>query len=350
MRAVGAPLATLASQLAPLARAWPAAVAGLIAVLAGLALPLLSPLIIALILGAILANTPMALTALITGSAKGAKTLLRLGVVLLGTRLSIEAIAMLGMPGLVVVVVTVVTVFALTSVIGDRLGLDRGLVTLIASGFAICGAAAIAAVESGIRRRDEDVGVALAMVTLFGSLMIMAIPAAGTALGLAPELIGVWAGASIHEVAQVVAAASLVGTTAVAAATAIKLGRVALLAFAVGAARWRERRGRGAAEHEGAGGVDEGTSARGAAVPLVPWFLIGFIIAAVIGGMGVIPQGAMPWVNHAGTLLLAAGMFGLGLGIRIRNLFPMPWQVVLLSAISTAIAALIPLGLLIALW
>ena len=346
---MGAPLATLPSQLAPLARAWPAAVAGLLAVLVGLALPLLSPLIIALILGAILANTPMARTALITGSAKGAKTLLRLGVVLLGTRLSIEAIAMLGIPGLVVVVVTVVAVFALTSVIGDRLGLDRGLVTLIASGFAICGAAAIAAVESGIRRRDEDVGVALAMVTLFGSLMIMAIPAAGTALGLAPELIGVWAGASIHEVAQVVAAASLVGTTAVAAATAIKLGRVALLAFAVGAARWRERRGQGT-EHDGAGAGGEGGAARGAAVPLVPWFLIGFIIAAVIAGLGVIPQGAMPWVNHAGTLLLAAGMFGLGLGIRIRNLFPMPWQVVLLSAISTAIAALIPLGLLIALW
>lgn len=64
----------------------------------------------------------------------------------------------------------------------------------------------------------------------------------------------------------------------------------------------------------------------------------------------MIPEGAIPLVNHAGTLLLAAGMFGLGLGIQFRNLFPMPWHVVLLSAISTAIAALVPLVLVILLW
>lgn len=329
----------LASGLTALARAWPAALAGLVSVFAGVAVPLLSPLIIALVLGAVLANTAAIRTALIAQSTKGAKTLLRLGVVLLGTRLSVDAIIMLGLPGLAVIVVTVVVVFMATGVIGDRLGLDRGLVTLIASGFSICGAAAIAAVESGIRRRDEDVGIALAMVTLFGSMMILVVPAAGAGLGLPPELIGVWAGASVHEVAQVVAAASLVGATAVTTATAVKLGRVALLAFAVGAARWRDRSGPGAAG-TGSGGT----------TPLVPWFLVGFVIAAVVAGLGVIPEGAIPLVNHAGTLLLAAGMFGLGLGIQFRNLFPMPWHVVLLSAISTAIAALVPLVLVILLW
>lgn len=327
--------------LLPLLRSWPAAVAAVLSVLLGLAIPLLSPLIIALVLGAVIANSPLVRLPTVTQSTAGAKTLLRLGVVLLGTRLSLDTVADLGFAGLVVILATVVGVFALTSWIGDRLGLDRGLVTLIATGFSICGAAAIAAVESGIRRRDEDVGIALAMVTIFGSAMILIVPLAGRALGLPAEQIGIWAGASIHEVAQVVAAASIVGTAAVTAATTVKLGRVALLALTVGAARWRESRHSDVA--------DAGTTST-ARIPLMPWFLIGFILAAAARSAGLIPDGALPVFDNATTLLLAAGMFGLGLGIRIRNFFPMPWRVVILSTASTAIAALIPLVLVIALW
>lgn len=328
-------------RLQSLLRSWPAAVIAVLSVLLGLVAPLISPLIIALIVGAVIANSPLARLSTVTQSTAGAKNLLRLGVVLLGTRLSLESVAALGISGLVVIVATVVGVFTLTSWIGDRLGLDHGLVTLIATGFSICGAAAIAAVESGIRRRDEDVGIALAMVTIFGSVMILVIPAAGTALGLPSEQVGIWAGASIHEVAQVVAAASIVGTAAVTAATTIKLGRVALLAVTVGAARWRESRAEVPAD------ADPTTQAR---IPLLPWFLIGFILAAAARSAGLIPDAALPVFDNATTLLLAAGMFGLGLGIRIGNFFPMPWRVVILSAVSTAIAALIPLLLIISLW
>lgn len=333
---------TTRSRVTPLAMVWPAAVAALLSVLVGQAVPLLSPLLIALILGVAVANSPLAGSAAITSSALGAKTLLRLGVVLLGTRLSLDALGAVGAAGLVIIVATVVGVFVLTAVIGDWLGLDRGLVTLIASGFSICGAAAIAAVESGIRRRDEDVAVALAMVTLFGSAMILIVPAAGAVLGLTPEEIGIWAGASIHEVAQVIAAASFAGPAAMTAATTIKLGRVALLAAAFGAARWRDR-AVSSAERDGDG-------PKVARVPLLPWFLIGFVLAAVARSTGVLPAATLPVLDGGATLFLAAGMFGLGLGIRVAKLFPMPWRVVTLSAVATLVAALIPLGLLVWLW
>lgn len=326
-------------KVAPVLRAWPAVLAAVLAVIVGRWTPLISPLLIALIAGIVVANTRVGSWRATSATGAGAKTLLRWGVVLLGTRLSLDAVADLGLPGLAVIVLTVVCVFLATVVMGDWLRLDRGLVSLIASGFAICGAAAIAAVESGIRRRDEDVAVALAMVTLFGSVMILAVPAAAAALGMTAEETGIWAGASIHEVAQVIAAASFAGAAAVTAATTIKLGRVALLALAFGASRWRDRRG-----------APDESNDKAAPVPLVPWFLIGFVLAAAARSVGIIPDAVLPVLDGGATLLFAAGMFGLGLGIKFRQLFPMPWKVVVLSTAATLVAALVPLLLIQWLW
>src|SRR5699024_533403 len=145
------------------------------------------------------------------GHPRVTKMLLRLGVVFLGLQLPLDELVGVGLPGIAVIAVTVVLTFVVTCYLGDRLGVERGLTTLIAAGFSICGASAIAAVEDGIRRRDEDVGLAIGMVTIFGSAMIVALPLASAALDLSDQQAGIWAGASIHEVAQVVAAASAVG-------------------------------------------------------------------------------------------------------------------------------------------
>ncbi|ROR72348.1 putative sulfate exporter family transporter [Bogoriella caseilytica] len=330
----------------PLLRAWPALLAAGAAVGLGLLAPLISPLLIALALGALCANTP-AVRAL-SAVAPGAKTMLRLGVVLLGTRLTWEAAAALGWRGVVVAVVTTAAVFAVTCWVGDRLGLERGLVTLVAAGFAICGAAAIAAVESGIRRRDRDVALALAMVTIFGTVMILALPLAANALQLSDLQLGVWAGASIHEVAQVVAAASVAGTVALTSATTVKLLRVALLAPAVVAARWRDDRSQPAPDTAAAALSSPSAVPRRA--PLLPWFVVGFLLAAVAASAGLVPDAARPAIDNAGLVLLAAGMFGLGLGIRVRDLLPVPWRVVALSSFSTAVAAGLALLLVLTLW
>ena len=307
----------------------PPMAAGAFALAVSRIVPLASPLLVALVLGVIVVNSPLRTHRQLAGHQLTTRSMLRLGVVLLGLRLPLQDILALGPRGLVVIAVTVAATFTATCVIGDRLGIDRGLVTLIATGFSICGAAAIAAVEGGIKRRNEDVALAIAMVTMFGSVMIIALPLASHVLGLTSRQQGVWAGASIHEVAQVVAAATTAGAAAVAIATTIKLGRVSLLAIAYFAARRRD----------GGAPVDDTKP------PLAPWFVIGFVVSAAIATSDLLPGQVLRGADLATTVLLAAAMFGLGLGMQLRTLFPVPSKVLGLAAASTIVAASVSLGL-----
>ena len=307
----------------------PPVAAGLVAWGFSRIVPLASPLLVALVFGVVVVNSPLQTHRLLDGHQLKTRSMLRIGVVLLGLRLPLHDIFALGPRGLLVIAVTVTITFAATCVIGDLLGIDRGLVTLVATGFSICGAAAIAAVEGGIKRRNEDVALAIAMVTIFGSAMIVALPLASHLLGLTGRQQGVWAGASLHEVAQVVAAASTAGAAAVAIATTIKLGRVSLLAVAYLAARRR----------------DGGTPVDGTKPPLVPWFVTGFLVSAAIATSNLLPAQILRGADLATTVLLAAAMFGLGLGLHLRTLFPVPLRVLSLAAASTLVAASVSLGM-----
>lgn len=298
----------------------PLGAACLVALLAD-ASPLVSPLLMALVLGAVVANTRLIQLRALQGQDAVTKTMLRGGVVLLGLRLPAADVLAIGWGAVAIIVATVVVTYTGTRYLGRRMGLSDELVILIAAGFSICGAAAIAAVSDAVRARQRDVALAVALVTIFGSVMIGAVPAAAAALGLTSAQAAIWAGASIHEVAQVVAAGSLVGGGAVALATTVKLGRVALLAptYAV-AAR----------------GASHGDAAR---VPVVPWFVTGFAIAVAIRSLEILPQQILGPSNQVATLLLAAGMFGLGLGLRLADLRPIPVRALLLAASSTVLAA-----------
>lgn len=286
------------------------------------AVPLLGPMLVALALGAVVANASAAPAELLATPSAVARTCLRVGIVLLGLRLPLDDLLGIGLGGVVVVVATVAITYTVTTVVGDALGIERGLVTLIAAGFSVCGAAAIAAVQDGVRARQRHVAVAVALVTVYGTAMIALLPLAGRALGLSTEHAALWAGASIHEVAQVIAAASLIGgPLAVAVATTIKLGRVLTLAGVYAVASRRQ-------------GGEEATSA-----PVVPWFVAGFLVAVAVRATGVVSPGALGLAETVTTLFLAAGMFGLGLGLRVRDLWPLPAGVVALATVATVTAA-----------
>ncbi|UYM06862.1 YeiH family protein [Solicola gregarius] len=326
--------ATYVAELAGLAVPLTAALA---AIGIGILVPLASPLLVALVIGAAIGNTRLGDHAWLRDQQRVTKLLLRVGVVLLGLRLPLQDLATVGVRGIAVIAVTVVATFTLTCYLGGRMGLERGLVSLIASGFSICGASAIAAVETGIRRRDEDVALSIAMVTVFGTLMIVVLPVTGSLLGLTDTQLGVWAGASIHEVAQVVAAASAAGAAAVAIATTIKLGRVSMLALAFVAVQRRERRAEPAGRTE-------------AKAPVLPWFVVGFVVAAGVRTAGLLGPGVLEVADVATTLLLACAMFGLGLMMRVAALFPVPWRVLGLATASTGIASSVSLALTLALF
>lgn len=299
--------------------------------------PLVSALLLAIVAGVVVANTcdrgPRS-TRVLRDSAVAAKHLLRTGIVLLGLRLAVDEVLGIGWQGLVVVLATVAATFAATTWFGRRLGLDRALTTLVAAGFSICGAAAIATVAEQVRARQRDVALALALVTLYGTVMIAAVPWLAGVIGLDEPAAAVWAGASIHEVAQVVAAASILGPGALAVATTVKLARVVMLAPV--------------AALVGHGGAPDGPASSRTRWR-VPWFVTGFLLAVLVRSTGLVPPMVLDVALDASTLLLAAGMFGLGLAIHVRELWPVPSRLLALGGAATLVAAGVPLVLLLAL-
>ncbi len=257
----------------------------------------------AMALGAAVAGPVRALPGGAAAAALGARPLLRTGVALLGLQVAAGDLVALGPRGLVLAVGVVAVTLAVTAGAGRMLRVPASLALLVASGSAICGASAVAATASAIGADDEDAGYAVAVVTLFGTLAMVLVPVLATGpLGLTGEQAALWAGASIHEVAQVTGAGGVLGGAALATATLVKLARVALLAPTV--ALLARRAGGG-----GAGG-------RGPAGPLVPGFVLAFCALVAVRSVVPLPDGFLDAARIAATVLLAAGLAGLGLGIR----------------------------------
>jgi uncharacterized integral membrane protein (TIGR00698 family) len=185
--------------------------------------PVISPLVAALALGAVVVNVVPIPDHLAPGIAFGGRSLLRLGIVLLGFRLAIGDVARLGLPGLGVVAVVVAGTFFGTQWLGRRLGLSEDLGLLVATGYSICGASAIAAMDGVVHADEEETAYAITLVTLCGTLSIFVLPLIAHAVGMPAGDFGTWVGGSVHDVGQVVATASQEGPRAVAAATVVNV-------------------------------------------------------------------------------------------------------------------------------
>lgn len=253
------------------------------------------------------------------------RRLLRLGVALLGLQLSLMQARALGWQQLAVVVVTVVATFTLTLWIGDRLGLGRGCALLVATGFSICGASAAAAMNAVTDSDDNDLATAVTLVTVFGTLAVVVLPAVRTPLGLDPAAYGAWVGASVQEVAQVVAASSTAGATAVAVAVVVKLTRVVLLAPLVAGASVVRRRTRPSIT----------------AAPVVPLFVVGFLVMVGVRSTAVLPALVLDGAKWVTGLLLAGALFGLGTGVHARGLARSGLRPLALGALSTMTATVV---------
>src|ERR1700690_1866750 len=190
----------------------------------------LSPMILAILLGIGFHNivgTPSWAKAGVTFSLR---RLLRPAIILLGLQLTITQVIEVGGRGLLIIAATLVATFAFTVWMGKLLGVERKLAQLIAAGTSICGASAVIAANTVTNAHDEDVAYAVACVTVFGSAAMFAYPLLPGLLHLDPHAFGLWTGASIHEIAQVVAAAFQDGQKAGEFGTIAKLSRVMLLA------------------------------------------------------------------------------------------------------------------------
>lgn len=295
-------------------------------------IPALSPLVLAVAVGAALANLGLVPRRARAGLHLAAKRLLRLGVVLLGCQLAVGEVLRLGGPGLAVVVAVVTTTFFGTQWLGRRLGVSPSLSLLIATGFSICGASAVAAVEGVSEADEEEVAFAIALVTVCGSLAIGVLPVLAGPLGLHGGRFGAWVGASVHDIAQVVATASTGGTTALHHAVVVKLTRIVLLAPVVaGVTLQHRRRTRPSLTPTADPGPADVDLHR---PPVVPLFVAGFLGAIALRSSGALPVGWLPAIAHVGELALAAALVGLGTGVdvaKLRRLGGRPLVLALLS-------------------
>ncbi|WP_016906758.1 YeiH family protein [Streptomyces xiaopingdaonensis] len=301
----------------------------------GLLLPGVSPLIIAIVLGVLLANAVRMPATASAGIDFSAKKLLRAGIVFLGLQLVLTDIRDLGTPILLAVACIVTGGLLGTVLLGRLLGVPPGLSLLIACGFSVCGAAAVAG-AAGVTDPDdeaeEDTVTAVALVVIFGTLMIPLVPLAANLLGLGGESAGMWAGGAIHEIAQVVATGGVIGGGALTAAVVVKLARVLLLAPVVATLSVRQRRLSRTAE-------PGRQTSRGKLPPIVPLFVAGFLAMVLLRSFVPLPEAALTTGRLLQTGLLAAAMFGLGCGVKIRNLIEVGVRPFVLAALSTLLVA-----------
>ncbi|WP_229115850.1 YeiH family protein [Parenemella sanctibonifatiensis] len=312
------------------------AVAVAVSMLLAQVIPYASALLVAIVLGILVRNLVPASRwpeAVDPGLAFAAKPLLRLGVVCLGAQLAVGDILGLGAGTIVLVVVAVLGGFFAAVGLGRLMKLPTDLTILIASGFSICGAAAVAGADSAIPAKKEHTTAAVALVVVFGTLMIAVVPLSATGFGLSPEFVGLWTGASVHEVAQVVAIGGIVGGGALEIAVVVKLARVLMLAVVIaGLSLWQRRQP-----------TVEGAPS-GKRPPLVPLFVIGFIALVTLRSIGLIPGAALPWFSTAQSILLTAAMFALGAGVRVKQLAELGPKPAVHALLTTVVMSAIGIG------
>jgi uncharacterized integral membrane protein (TIGR00698 family) len=298
------------------------AVGTVVALAANAVVPTVSALTVAVVLGVCVGGMLPAATE--EGLRWATRRLLRAGVVLLGLQLGLDSVAGLGAGTVVAVVATVLLAFFGTLLLGRLLRVPPGLTLMVATGFSICGAAAIAAMESVARADKKDVATAVTLVTLYGGAAIALVPLIGSGLGMSEQHLGEWAGLSVHEVAQVIAAASPVGAAAVAVAVVVKLTRVLLLApMVAGVALVKRRRDAG----------------EGHRPPLVPLFVLGFVAMMVLRSTGVVPPAVLDAAKLTTTVLFAAALFALGTAVQLGTLLRTGRRGLVLGACSTVVVA-----------
>lgn len=290
------------------------AAAAVVSLLVAVRVPVVNASTVAVVLGVLVANTGLHRPVLRAGTHVASHRLLRIAVVLLGLRLGLPQLRALGIDGLVVVVTTVAVTFGGTLLLGRLLRVPPARRLLVATGFAICGASAVAAMRDVADGDEEDAAVAVALVTLCGSLAILVLPALRGPLGLDPVAFGSWVGASVHDVGQTVATASRVDG-ALESAVVVKLSRVVLLAPLVAGVALTRRRRAGAAP----GDLTSGEASRGRP-PVLPLFVAGFLVAIAVSSTGLVPAAVLGLAGQLQEVLLVAALFGLGTTINLRTL------------------------------
>ncbi len=263
-----------------------------------------------------------------------AKQLLRLGVALLGLRITFGQIVALGWMPVLLVVVSVLATMLCGVVLARLAGFKNPFGLLTGGSVAICGASAALALSTVLPAHPMKERATLFTVIVVSALSTLAMvfyPMLAHALGLDTHLTGIYLGATIHDVAQVVGAGYGVSQEAGDTATVVKLMRVAMLlpVIVVMVALYR-----------GQQAADEPRP------PVLPWFVAAFAALVVVGSLGWVPAAVQSWGNDASRWCLVIAISAIGLKTRMQEVMTVGVRPILVMVGETLFLAVLVLGVL----
>jgi uncharacterized integral membrane protein (TIGR00698 family) len=262
-------------------------------------------LVIAMVLGVLVRNAVSLSSAVQPGATYASKTILELGVVVLGASINFQQIFEAGASLLIAVSLGVSCGMALSFLLGRALGLPSRLAYLVAVGNSICGNSAIAAVAPVVNADRKEVANAIGLTALAGVIVVLVLPVIVPVLDISHYQYGVVAGMAVYAVPQVVAAAFAVSTLSGQVATLVKLLRVMFLAPVVLITGFFMKRN------------DNESGHRVTRSQLLPWFVVGFFLMLALRSSGLLPNEVVQPMKDFGKGLTIWAMAGLGLGVEI---------------------------------
>ncbi|WP_028399298.1 YeiH family protein [Ectobacillus panaciterrae] len=243
------------------------------------------------------------------GTNFSSKKLLRLGIILLGMRLNVIDILHAGPKVFAIAVINIIFTLIVVYALSRLFKVEKKLGILTACGTAICGAAAVVAISSQIKANDDETAIGAATVAILGTIFTLIYTILYPVIGLSAHGYGVFSGATLHEIAHVIAAAAPGGNIAIDTAVIVKLTRVALLvpvAIVIGIWSNRQERSQNSSN----------AKASWKSIP-IPWFILGFLAMSGIHSLGIFSSSISNSVVLVAYMLIAMAMAGLGLNVDV---------------------------------
>ena len=298
----------------------------------GLLVPVIGGPVFGILLGIVLASVWASPTILRQGIKFTSKYILQLAVILLGFDMNLANIIKVGGQSLIVLVVTLSAAFLIAYFVGRNLNIDQKLYTLIGVGTAICGGSAIAAASSAIEAEDQDISYSISTIFLFNVIAVFLFPAVGHLLKLSDTGFGMWAGTAINDTSSVVAAGFSYSDAAGNFATIVKLTRSLMivpvtLVLAILFSRM------------------SGSGNKFNFVKVFPWFILGFLLAAVIRSTAVVPLDITSGLAWTGKFLIIVAMAAIGLNTNIQSFIKAGPRALLLGATTWVTVAMSSLAI-----
>lgn len=304
----------------------------LVAAWLGSRIPLIGGAVFAILIGILVGNVWRMAPMTKPGITFCSKKVLQAAIIALGGGLSLGQVWHTGRESLTVMLITLSTSLLAAFLLGKLMRVHPKLASLVGVGTGICGGSAIAAIAPIIQADDDEIAFAISTVFLFNVVAVVVFPLIGHLLRLSDTGFGIWAGTAINDTSSVVAAGYSYSQHAGEYATITKLARTTMIVpIALAFAFVMARKAKGTGQYQVA--------------RVFPWFILGFLGAAILNSCGFLGPVLPGWCNAAGRFLIVIALAGVGLGTNLRAMLKTGPRPIVLGFTVWVLVALTSLGM-----